>query len=162
MTKQLAIEIADKLTQKLTDKIKELNTHVEKIIKDDYAATIPDEVKKMFKKHRKYFNQRSMSILLGNGNRWYYKEYKDIPMLGEGRYQVSDKVSDEVFKVECEIKDLKEKREKLQMDIEQTLFRLVTFNRIKEHFPEAAEYLPADSTVPSINMDKLRNDINNI
>jgi len=93
----------------------------------------------------------SVKIISGCGFSWDNVGLIDsLPSWFGNTFQIqfdnNDKKGIELFKLFTEVKELKQKVEKLEEDIIITLMNLKTLKRVQVEFPEAVQFLPSNET----------------
>lgn len=168
MSKQLAYDIARKLTEKLRNKIDKLETELGRFVKAEYEKQIPKQIKKLAITHPGWIEWTDEVRLHGHG--FNYKKInfclrsaeKELPrpIREEAELVLTDELADEIKKRENVIGDLVKKKAVLLIEIQAALLGLSTFARIQEKFPEAVKFIPiSTSRAIAVNMDSLRDKI---
>lgn len=145
ISKELAHQIAIKLTEKSRLASESLNKEYREIATVMYEDQTPKEVKDCFKKHAEWFYTRNYITFDGHGFRW-----ENITTM---RSVIANSNSsaklDLNVKTSTQLSSAKRKWEKsvddynqLQRETETALLNLGTHARIKENFPLAAPMLP--------------------
>lgn len=161
ITKDEAREIALKLTSKKKRVFTDLETSFLQKIEDELMLKIPADIKKVFKSNPGYITKESYVKISGNG--WNFQSFSlrnSIPSPNRNTHQFTPelKLATELMKEYNHFEELKTEYKKLFEEVERTLYNLRTYNKIKEVFPEAAEFLPkSKETQITINLTDLRN-----
>lgn len=157
ITKQIAENVAIKLTEKQAKEIKDLQSELKDKFTEIYLKTIPKEVLDLFKKHPDFMETRSSMQLQGNGFNYQYiglnasypcKNHVFTPSPQDAKILLSQ--INDVYNKKSELS-------KLKLEIETLVFGLRTYAKVKSEFPEAAPFLPkATSTALMVNISDLR------
>jgi len=160
ITKLIATEVAEKLTDKKRLEIVNLKTDLSLVFEGIVLKSIPDEVIKLYKKYPNHFETKRSFQLCGNGFEYQYLGVtKDIPHY-KSSFTPNEEDSKLLINKLNEIKDLKKKYDELFKEIEITLFSLRTYKRVEENFPEAFLLLPNKTTYAvALNISDLRQKI---
>lgn len=164
ITKTIAENVAKKLTEKLDEKIKDNQGDLEKIAGRIYENSLPKGLMDAYAMFPKYFSTRRSIQLVGNGANYESiyldKEYPSI----EYRYTASEKETKSMLGRYDNIKKLKKEKSELEINIQEALLALKTYNRVEQEFPEAMQYLPESSSCVAIAipMKDLRGKINSL
>lgn len=143
ITKEIASEVAKKLTSKKTEEIKTLENELETKLEGFILKKIPKEVLDLFKKHPNYFNTTYSFRLSGNGLNYEYLQTKNsIPYTGNNSFLPSIEEAELLLSLNNKINDLKQKKSELFREIENLLYNLRTYSKVNSEFPEATPYLP--------------------
>ncbi len=159
LTKEAARKIAYLLCAKHEAKQKAALKYFEDFVTTEYEKEIPVEIKKLFKKHSKWFN--CLSYIQLNGHGFNYQSVsmtKHVPCIANKRYlELSTETAAQAKKLFNTWQDLHKSYKDLLLEVENALLTLKTFARITERFPEAKQYLPkAESRELIINFDNVR------
>lgn len=159
ITKQLANDIAKKLTSKNLQEITDAKTKLKSKSKEFAIKKIPTEVMEMFAKYPKVF-EATRSIRFTNVDlhfKWWSIE-GDIPDFFENYTPISDADAKTLKKLNDNIRQLENENKDLFRQIEIALIGLKTFKNVERDFPEAAKHLPtpATSTALTVNLDSIR------
>lgn len=163
ITKQLAEQVAIKLTEDKKANIKLLKDKLKTIATEHYLKTIPKEVKDFYKKHPKYTKQTSYVNLVGAGLEYNHTDIDNSPHNGNSnQVKVTNEEANIVVDVQRLIEDAQKEYRDLVSEIEIALLGLRTFKNVQEKFPEAYEFLPEISynTSLAINLKDVRCKIN--
>lgn len=165
MSKDLAHRIAKSMLAKKGKEVNKLYKDFQQAVTDEYEAQVPDVVKKLMVEAIQYITFTSSISVAGFGfkNYHYVDLIKSIPCKSSGydkglkmTAELGTKLKALLTKYEVE----KTKYDNLLSEIEVALFGLSSYNRIKEEFPEAIEYLPTtQSRALMINIDDIRKKI---
>jgi len=163
MNKNLATQIAFKLTDKKQKEVDRLNNETKKYLTDMYLATIPKEITNAFKKNSEYFNTSNTVRLDGNGFRWENFTLLQYCICNSNNncfLKVDPVVYAKVKELNNKYQDAKNKLNSLRSEIETALNGLKTFSQIQKHLPEAIPYLPKSTTMElMVNFEVLRKNI---
>ncbi|MGD1319555.1 Nmad5 family putative nucleotide modification protein [Chryseobacterium sp. 2R14A] len=154
ITKERAHITAKKLVDNLEVKIREKKQKLSEIVSEIYLKDVPTEIINLFKTNKKYFLTASTIRCEGNGLNKGFDLTSAVPSKN-GSWSVcilpNAIESKKILKISNEFEDLKEKRDALKKQIENTLLSLKTYNRIQKDFPEAYDLLPdKDATVNTL------------
>lgn len=161
ISKERAAQIAELLIQ---PKQKEI-TEIEKLLKDELTkiveSAVPEDVKKLWDDNSKFLNYATYVTLRKYGfNHDSFSLSKPVPASDHGDFDISKEDAKTIKSIQNQIKDLKVSRDKLRIEIKQSLLQLKTVKNISEHFPEAAKHLPASNTLAiTIDLNKVRNQL---
>ena len=163
MTKELAKQIARKLTVKKIEVSNQIFIDYRQAVTDAYIKQTPKEVAETFKKHPDWFYTRSGISFSGHGFRWETVTATE-QVICNSRSDANLNLDD---KLAAKLTNLKRKNENavaaynaLVDEIETALFNLRTFANVEKNFPEAIPFLPAStSTALMVNFDALRKKI---
>lgn len=166
ITKDLAIRIARDLTSGKEDEIKKLKESLQSQVTDIYLKTIPVEVINFFEKNPSYTQGAHQIRILNTTWDFRYLTIKGkVPCSGgEARVTFDPKTDGKLLKIQNNIELKQEQLKQLRRKIESGLLSLRTFKRVRENFPEAAEYLPEDksgvNTSLIVDLQSVRAEIN--
>lgn len=149
ITKTMAEQTANKMVEPITKKIKGLEIQLNQIAYEAIIPTIPQDVLDCFKKHQSYF-MIPYHIYICHGN-WKI-QVQGLPNFPAATslypdIQIGIEDMERLRKLEVEIKEIKDEREKTTQSIIATLMSLRTMKKVKEAFPEAYK-----------NMDEYKNE----
>jgi hypothetical protein len=162
ITKEIATQVARDLTTKKREELKVLDTKFRSELKRMYVEDVPNEIKEISVKHRKYFDFRSR-ISLNGVNGFGYESYSIdgeviVPTSGAYYTNISSDNAKILKKLENEFQDKKKELNELIKDLEILLYSLRTYSKVSEQFPEAIPFLPFRTTSAlAINIQDLRN-----
>lgn len=155
ITKAIALDIADQLTQPYRDEIDKLDfslrEHAEKI----HRNTIPFPVLEVYGKFKEYFKQSIKSAnFSGPGiNRSERINFNNYQPYSTTSIELNAYQSGQVVAMLDEINDKKYEFKKLHSDIENSLIALRTYKNVETEFPEAFALLPKQSINTSLIVD---------
>lgn len=151
ITKDLANDVANKMTAKLKEKAYAYYEQARLIVAKEFENDTPKEIIQIAKKHPLYFNMYESVSLQDNGNHKRVdfpvpnvpKIYNSgIPLFNNGNYMLSELKDAEVGKLLQKKDELLKKRRDLISSIEATLYDLRTYKNVEEQFPQALEFFP--------------------
>lgn len=158
ISKQIANDIAIKLTEKQEEKIKALKEELNNFVIAEHEKSVPEIVKEGFLRYPSYYENNNINIIVNGSHYGYFKVRYPRK---EHYFQFEDaNKGNEFVKLINKINKLKDGRNDLQNEIVTTLINLSSFSKIKECFPEAYELIPEKKYLPAINVDDLRNRLN--
>jgi len=157
ITKVIATNAAEKLTEKQKAEIKTLKNELSVVFEEIYLKSIPKNIIDAHKKNPNYFRQRQDFQLSGNGFKYEYVNcMNNVPYISN--CFLPDEASAFVIRGMLDkIEDKLKAYQKLFKEIEIALFQLRTYKRVEENFPEAFLLLPNQTTTAiSLNISDLR------
>tara|TARA_Y100000034_G_scaffold29728_2_gene36228 strand:+ start:4184 stop:4720 length:537 start_codon:yes stop_codon:yes gene_type:complete len=173
ITKAIAEEVAAKMVAKKIEKQNNLRDSIVQVLYDFYMDDLPNGMRAMYKKHKKYFNVTSFVSFspeydLTRHNRFALRfdgdkrksnrtNYLDIP--GDGMIKnLTKKEQKELLEMMDAYDSFKKQNIELREDLERALYGLRTYKRVEENLPEAVEFLPSPtSTALAINLQDIKN-----
>lgn len=157
ITKQIAQEVAEKLTEKQVLEINKMESDIKDQFTEIYLKTVPKEILDLFEKHPKYFETRSNFQIHGNGfqferlcinNKYPSKQYL---------FSMNEKDSEKMMILFNKLSDKKKELSKFKIEIEALIFGLRTYAKVNSEFPEASPFLPKTiSNSLMVNISDLR------
>jgi hypothetical protein len=160
ITIELAENIAKQLTAKKQQKLNDLNVKISKHVRDEVLKSIPEHVKMYFAEFPQYCYTHTQVTLVGNGCNHERVNVDEFPReRASNSYYTPSPFFGKEFPILINNKDaLKEEIYKLKRDIENALKQMRTFKAVREQFPEAAAFLPANNKVylPSLDLSQIR------
>jgi len=161
ITKQLAEEIANKLVEKLDVKLKTIDDQLAEIYYEEQIKIVPLSVMTIFESHPDYIHKTTSGYLYYGGQCVWIKGVKPFPCITKSN--VTDKdICSKIEKLVSNQISTKKERKELFEELQQTLLKLTTFNKIREYFPEASGFLPEPKMEIAINITDTRNRLNSI
>lgn len=166
ISKELASQIAYKLTEKSRLAADKLHSELREQITELYEEQTPSEVKTVYKKHPEWFYTRSEILLDGHGfNHQYYSPTRKVIANGQRNgnaiLRLTTKSADQLFKLKTKWERATSKYKELKQEAESALLALKTFNNIRKELPEAAPMLPPPmSNALVVNFDSLKKKLN--
>lgn len=156
ISKDLAGQIAIKLTSKSSEYKEGLYEDFRNLAVLAYRESIPDEVMAMFKKYPDYIETTEGVRLDGNGfSREYVSMIGQLP--GTGNFKLSVKWAEKITTAKRKYEDAKKKYGELRRETESALLALKTINNIRKELPAAAPFLPPPiSNALVCNFDSLK------
>lgn len=158
VTKMAANRVAEFLTVKKKNEVKEAKKAFEDYVTQIYENTIPSLVMQGFEKFPQYFDKKSYLYVSGAGiqRSQSITLSKSLPHSGNV-LELKPKEAEKFIKLKRLWEDKKAELEKLELDVETAVFNARTYKKVAELFPEAVEYLPAVSPPPpAINYADIR------
>jgi hypothetical protein len=111
----------------------------------------------VFQEHPNYFKTQSCAQLHGNGFNWESIYFGMSLPYCSSIFTPTPQDAKELIVLYNEVEDLKRDYRDLVREIENALYSLRTFNRIKTEFPEAVPFLPIEgSTSLTVNLSGIR------
>lgn len=157
ITKQIAEDVAVKLTKKQALEIEKLQKDMKQKFTEIYLKTIPKEIMDLFEKYPKYFEKRSSFQISGNG--FQYQQLhtdKDYPS-SQYSYSLKEKDASLMLGLMNTLDDKKNELYKLKKEVANLLFNLRTYAKVNSEFPEASPFLPKTvTTALMVNISDLR------
>lgn len=163
VTKEIAKEVAKKLTANHTDKIEKIGERMAVLAVAHIRNETPKEVTEFYAKYPSYCKTRTNISLRGNTLNQIHLSIEQIPWEGDSSSSiVPDDLGRELQKLEGERDAIQKAKTKLFREIEQTMLSLRTFKKVQGVFPEAAEFLPKSATayLPVVNLEGIREELN--
>lgn len=165
LSKDLAKQIAKKLTQKSKDNVDFLLREYQQGVADAYEVSLPNDVLVFYKKYSKYTNSVLSIRMYGNGfNHEVVNIFKSLPNDDNSYYATFEpnaKVAEKLVKAKQKYEKAKKEYNILLEESEQALLTLKTYNNIRKELPEAAPYLPPPlSNALVVNFDSLKKRLN--
>lgn len=157
ITKQIAENVAVKLTEKQALEIKELKVNLSDTFTSIYLNTIPKQVMELHLKYPEFIETRSSMQCQGNGFQWQSISLnRNLPAKNHV-FSPEEKDAKLLLKLLNEIDDKKSELSKLKHEIEVLVFRLKTYAKVNSEFPEANPFLPNSvSSALMVNISDLR------
>jgi len=165
ITKDLTKQIVKKLVYPITEKIEENDGKISTIIQKYVLKDCPKEVIHLWEKKSNWIhtaNNISFNYL-GQYSWCYFPKRQDTP-IQKSQITIEDReVAEQIQFILNDNIDLNKKLRELSKELEVTIFKLATFARIREQFPEAAELLPDETKREiALNIHDVRNKLKNI
>lgn len=163
MTKDVAHQIAIKLTEEKAKSVEQLHLDYKEYITQAYISQTPESVLEAFKQHPDWFYTRSGIEFSGNGFRWENVASTQIIICNGGtsaNLTLTDTIAKKAMKLKTKWEDEYKKLKDLKSKIEVALFGLRTYAQIEKNLPEAVPYLPKQTSMElMVNFDTLRKEI---
>lgn len=165
ISKELASKVAKAMMSEKRKKQDDLFAQFKDKLKQAYIITIPQLVLDTFKKHPDYFHTTRVICIDTNGFNNFHVNI-DTPILNNSGnyytfYHPSPSASSSLMKLKNSISSLRDKNDKLELELKETIIALRTFARIQELLPEAVPFLPkSQSTEIIVDLTQLRKKIN--
>lgn len=161
ISKDLAGQIARKLTEKSRIATEKYLKEYQKLVTDLYEEQIPQAVKDCFKKYPDWFYTRLHVTFAGHGfSHESITPTKNL-ICNEGTSStliLTAKIADQLTSAKRKWLKAKDNYDQLRLESEQALLTLKTFNNIRKELPEAAPMLPPPmSNALVVNFDSLKN-----
>ena len=134
-------------------------------VKQAYITTIPQLVLDTYKKHPDYFHTARVICIDTNGFNNFHVNIDTSVLNNSGSYYTfynpSKSVSSSLMELRNSYSSLRDKNDKLELELKETIIALRTFARIQELLPEAVPFLPkSQSTEIIVDLTQLRKKIN--
>jgi len=157
ITKEIAYQVAKKLTEEKQKEIDLLNKSMGELVYSVVLKTIPEEVITCYNKHKTYFDTNSSVRFNGNGfNFQYFNMPKSLP-LPDRMISPNDEDSKGILAQFNNIQNKDKELKLLRKEIEVALFNLRTYNQVEKEFPEAFPHLPKPpNTALIVNIKSIR------
>jgi hypothetical protein len=160
----LATQVAFKLTEKSKIAADNFKKEYEKLVTELYEAQTPQLVKDAYAKHREWFYRRSCVLFSGHGFQWEQANTQYPIICNNGTsasLQLTDKIAEKIMKAKRKYDKANDEYKQLKSETENALLALKSFKNIKQHFPDAVNFLPAEtSTALVVNFDSLKDKLN--
>lgn len=159
ITKEIAKEVAIKMTSKKYEVIKPLQNELSSNLETFVKRRIPKVVLELYSKYPKYFEATSSFRMVGNGfNHGYLHTKKNVPFGSNDVFEPTAEEAKILLKLVNEITDLLQEKKDLIREVEITLYNLRTYVKINSEFPEATPFLPKNiSNKLIVNINDIRN-----
>lgn len=145
ISKDLANQIAIKLTEKSRIAAEQLHKEYRELATEIYEEQTPKEIKDIFKKYPEWFYTRNCISFNGHGFRWENVSTTRPVICNSGssaNLDITAKMATALQASKRKWEKLNEDHKQLQRETETALLNLGTHARIKENFPLAAPMLP--------------------
>jgi len=145
ISKELAGQIAFKLTEKSRIASEKLHVEFREVVTSIYEQQTPKEVSECFKKYPDWFYTANGIKLNGHGFNWDYVSSIRTVIANNGTncyITMNDKNSKQIQVAKQKWIKSKEKYNSLKEEAEQALLALKTFNNIRKELPQAESMLP--------------------
>ena len=163
ITKDLTCQIVAKLVSPITEKIKENDGEISKIVQDYILKDCQGEVLRLWKQKSEWLQTSSSIYFNYLGQHDYCNFTKSIPKKQSTILIEDQEIAVQIQSIVNENISLRKKSKELSAELEITILKLSTFARIKEQFPEAAELLPDEKKSEiAINIQDVRNKLKNL
>jgi hypothetical protein len=169
MTKRLSktecSEIATKMTSGIQSEINKCEKYFGDLARKLLAKKVPKEVTLVFEQSVRghWFVHTKTNCQLSIGvNRYVWTSFEQVPVSRENLHNTVciDNASDEKEAniIYDRMDALKNKKKLMKTEIESVLFKLATYKKVSEFFPEALPFLPKvqENQLPQINLDSFR------
>ena len=165
ISKDLARQIATKLTEKSRIAKDELHKEYRQLVTDLYKEQVPDDVSKCFKNNPDWFYTQSSIRLDGHGFDWEYVATMGGNVIANGGsnafLKLTSKTADKITNSKRKWEKAKDSYELLKDETVQALLALKTFANIRKELPEASPMLPPPmSNALVCNFDSLKKKLN--
>ena len=164
ITKQIAQDVTKSLLSKKRKEYDNVRSEYRGLIENHILSNTPKKILEIFNDSslKKYLNREQSIYVSGAGIKGTYETLNnEVPAKGGG-VELPKELASKVEKLTQKSDKMWKEINQLQNEINASLLALGTFKRIKEQFPEAAEFLPKTSMPTSlvVNVSKLRAKIN--
>lgn len=143
ITREIATQVAKKLTEKKLKEVSELQNDLLKSFTEIVKKTIPAEVIEFHKKHKGYVNERISVQLHGNGWEWQTLSFSEPLPLKERAFVPKPKDSDLLLNKHNAYEEARRSLLSLVEELENVLYNLRTYSKVNLEFPEATPFLPS-------------------
>lgn len=143
VTKYIAEQVAEKMVQPMTDKIKSLEKDCIAIAEKAINEATPELVKECFIKHKSYMIETSC-FMLSNGSQLHrinLEKFMPAYSSWNAKVEIGKKAMEQIDNIQIEIKKIEADRSKTENAIISTLLKLKTFKRVQMFSPEIYEFL---------------------
>jgi|ERR1035437_3393725 hypothetical protein len=148
ITKSEAIKIAELMVNyTINKKISSLKEEMSILMTPVVIEKIPTEVMKCFESFPNHFKTNSsVKAVFNGGGSEHVILSNSYPCTGGWGdcYETPKDIYDKLVRLSNKRSKLKEESYKLKNDIQSTLISLATYKKIKDQFPEAFAYIPAE------------------
>jgi len=152
-----AEQIAKELLAKKAKNVAALKTAFQKLVYDEYMKTIPLDVRKFLLKHKEYTNTNSSLRLIGNGfDHLHVTMPSSVPISQYSSYQPDSKTATKLVAAHNAHEKAEKEHRNAVSTVTATLVSLKSFAKIREHFPEAAPFLPEPTKTELVNISEVR------
>jgi hypothetical protein len=160
ITKMEAAKIADQLLQKKKDVFSEKMKQLELKVQEEWAKTIPNDVKECIEKHRSFFGfgTRFYTGIISsvNGGNPRDISFTLFPAKYNEKYYRADDFNDHIIGLVKECSDLHMMIDKTKNELIEYIYRLATPEKIKAKFPEVTITDKSTKAVTLINDEVLQ------
>lgn len=160
ISKSLAEQISIKLTEKSRQASDTLHFEYREMATVAYEETVPEEIRKCFKKYPDFFDSNCSLKINGNGFNWEYVSATRPVISNSGQRGVLEpnaKLAERLSRAKHKWEDAQEKYKLLRKETEVALLTLKTYNNIRKELPLAAPMLPPPlSNALVCNFDSLK------
>lgn len=157
----MAEEAAIKITKPLHEKANAIKGKLQEYVTVQAERQVPAPVMALYSTHPRYVHTSGSQYFDQLGDRVTFT--RDVPTLrNRSALDLTDKISDQMLKLNHEYKDAIQIWKETKIQIEITLVNLRTYNRVKDQMPEALPFLPAPGTTTTaiaLPLQPLRNTI---
>lgn len=164
ISKDLAWDLARKLTSGSESAIELLRAEFEEAVTCAYEAQIPDDIKELSKRHPDWFQHVEDIRLDSSGFASTYVNLTRpvIAFHGKGQFPgLNNSISAPLVKMNHKIMNADKKYKTLKRETQQALLALKTHANIIKHFPNAAPLLPRQMSLSLVvNFDSLKRRLN--
>lgn len=156
ITKTLSSELASILLKTKKEQLKKLELKLEEAVISLITERTPKEVLNIFKTNKEYINTSNYFTFEGFG--FNYKRIytsKNIPCTNHC-FQLTKKESEFLKPFSESYDNLKSEINQTKEELEAVLFKLRTYKRVIEEFPELEKELPNKSVSTLVNLSDLK------
>lgn len=152
--------IVTKLLAPIDEKYQQLEDSIKRLVANYLVGGYSSKLAELVSQRNKFLNWKTYTCI------YYLGQHKGINFPAPGVVVespnlniASREVAEGIQKCVNEQVELKKKRAALSADLEDTIKRLRTHERLRKEFPEAAEYLPYPETrnLPALNISDIQN-----
>lgn len=160
ISKDIARRIALSLLSKKKEKVDKLKSDFSFKIREMYFKTLPKEVQEFSKKHPTFCKTNSVIKIIGAG--WNHEIIgiencvSTSNGYGQTYLELKEDKAAQLKKQFVAFNDAKKEYDNAVSVIQNTIYSLKSFNKIKESFPEAAELLPEETKKELVNINEVR------
>jgi len=161
ITKALAEEISNKLVEKLDNQIQDTDKKLAEILYCEAIKKVPKEVMAAFNLYPQWLQKTTSAYIHYGAQQCYIKGERPFPYLSAIKTTDIDTCV-EIDNLLNKKDSLKTKRNNLFDELSATIFKLSTYAKVREFFPEAAYLLPEIKMEIAINIKDTRDKLNSI
>lgn len=166
ISQEKASQVTDKPVEKLGKEIKAKEQELKEYVTEQYKATLPKDVVRMWERGKKWMNSTKSIYIDGVGIGKYETFYltEEVPKdcSGAKTFSVSPEQATHILKLKNTIESLQIKEKTTYREIYNTILSLGTWKRVLEHMPELRPYVPTENNnmglmlVPSAVKEKIQ------
>ena len=160
ISRELAEQIAEKMTKDSREAVKLLLRQYEALVTETYEAQVPQAAKELLAKHPAWVCTGRFIFFEGHGFSRNNSVTATRPVIQQSesyaRLSLTEKIADKLLKAKQKYDKANEAAEQLEHETVNALLSLKTIKNIREHLPAAAPFLPPPmSNALVVNFDTL-------
>ena len=165
ISRGLARDVARKLTENIKTKIDTKTEWLEEYCKGVYYSQISKDIMEhILAIPKRYLNTKSYCYYTSHGCGTICISFHDEIFGSSDSILIERDIYDTIEKTRRDINELGRKRDILIVKIEESLYKMRTFNKIKTDFPEAYAFIPEDAlnseNLPAVQIKDILSEIN--